>query len=76
MVRALACPHTSVARGSIPRLGIICGLSFFVLYSAPRGPPKLTQNYIKSNLRLVFGGNYRNSRKKVEKVAFSWKRVD
>ena len=27
--------------GSIPRSGVICGLSLLVLYSAPRGPQKL-----------------------------------
>ena len=35
MVRALA--SHQCGPGSIPRLGIICGLSLLVLYSAPRG---------------------------------------
>ena len=35
VVRALA-SHQCGA-GSIPRLGVICGLSLLVLYSAPRG---------------------------------------
>ena len=35
MVRALA-SHQCGA-GSIPRLGVICGLSLLVLFSAPRG---------------------------------------
>ena len=35
MVRALA--STQCAPGSIPRSGVICGLSLLVLYSAPRG---------------------------------------
>ena len=35
MVRALA-SHES-GPGSIPRLGVICGLNLLVLHSAPRG---------------------------------------
>ena len=35
MVRALASHQCSP--GSIPRLGVICGWSSLVLYSAPRG---------------------------------------
>ena len=35
MVRALASHQCSP--GSISGLGVICGLSLFVLYSAPRG---------------------------------------
>ena len=35
MVRALA--SHQCGRGSFPRLGVICGLSLLVLYSAPRG---------------------------------------
>ena len=34
-VRALASHHCGP--GSIPRLGVICGLSLLVLFSAPRG---------------------------------------
>ena len=35
VVRALA--SHQCGQGSIPRLGVICGLSLLVLYSAPRG---------------------------------------
>ena len=35
VVRALA--SHQCGPGSIPRLGVICGLSLLVLYSAPRG---------------------------------------
>ena len=35
VVRALA--SHQCGQGSIPRLGVICGLSLLILYSAPRG---------------------------------------
>ena len=41
MVRALA--SHQCGPGSIPTLGVICGLTLLVLYSAPRGIPLGTQ---------------------------------
>ena len=60
IVRALA--SHQCGQGSIPRLGVICGLSLLVLYSAPRGffpgtavfpsPQKPTFNLICVNLLI------------------------